>query len=55
MKKNVKCARKVFRKNGVDAWDLSQECLEVKDETKLAVCIDENDGVGIGLDVRAQF
>lgn len=55
MQKNVKCARKVFRKNGVDAWDLSEECLNVKEESGLSVCIDENDGVGIGLDVRAQF
>lgn len=45
----------VFRKNGVDAWDLSDECLNVKEESGLSVCIDENDGVGIGLDVRAQF
>lgn len=55
MRKNAECARKVFRKNGIDAWALSEECLIVKEEAGLKVCIDENDGVGIGLDVRSTF
>lgn len=53
--KNAECARKVFRTNGVAAWTLSDKCLNVKEESGLNVCIDENNGVGIGLDVRAQF
>lgn len=55
MKKNAECGRKVFRKSGIDTWSLEDDCLNVDEETGLNVCIDENDGVGIGLDVRAQF
>lgn len=55
MKKNAECGRKVFRKSGIDAWSLENDCLDVEEEDGLNVCIDENDGVGIGLDVRAQF
>lgn len=54
MKKNAECGRNVFRKSGVDAWSLG-DCLDVDEEAGLNVCIDENDGIGIGLDVRSQI